>query len=866
MTDNNEPSTIHTVEITEIPRSYQDQVHDSLKRPKSTVKEISPIALKFSRFLSALMYTDTKFGYRILTSKGIACLHYITRNNPSMPEVIRTTFASQFPNFDTEYKTEQQDESFKNPVSLAMIRGIPQDSGNSLSALAEVMMRFNGCALYQVVATPSKPSRIKRMITRRRYKATLEKAQAQQTRQELMGGQQTTTQYDVDALLASKQMELQYKRLNADRVLKCQVTIAFWGDNDASVSLRTAVNALMASTSSHQRDSRFKITYLEDNIAIQVLKRTLALDRKRMTTELQPEEATPFFKIPIGLGIRIGSPAQFSHHGSLSQGASPTEPAFREGQIALGHIFHHNKPDKSRVRFLDIEHLRRHVAVLGVSGSGKTTTKNRIAIDAWKNGIPSLLIEPVKTDARILFGSIPELRLFTVGREDVAPYRLNPFSVESGVPVQLHIDLLYSCFVAAWPLYGILSNHLRKVLVQTYERNGWDTSSPNSRGRPITLELFRDEAERYSKKLRYSADLRQDFEGAILARAEDLCDPSRALIFNSSKNLSMAELLSTPTVIELKHLGDPGFNAFVLSLLMIKVYEYFDSLGPSNCLKSLLVIDEAHRLLEELPQVVDMSEGSLPRRQAIDQLVNLIAEARSSGLGIIIADQDPARLSRAALKNCQTKIVHRLTSFEDQRLIADEIGCTEEQRRHIGVLKDGEAVLRSVTDDVPAKLKIIYDPKFHASMAHRWSDEDVRERMKQFYQNHPELARKPPIPHFAQLPLTGFDSSVSNAVLIDDMVQDDSFRKLYFEVLRYSESGQQRGYSLEELIAYCAVHLDGVETTPLEISKQILELASAAYGDPPIPVDWDLVREFMVTFESGVSDSTRFLGGSDFGL
>ena len=115
---------------------------------------------------------------------------------------------------------------------------------------------------------------------------------------------------------------------------------------------------------------------------------------------------------------------------------------------------------------------------------------------------------------------------------------------------------------------------------------------------------------------------------------------------NARHDLSTKELLSVPTVVELCHIGDADFRAFLLSLLLIRVYEHFSRLGPAKDLRNLLVIDEAHSVLEELPRVVDTEMAAASRRKAVEQLIDLIAEARSPGLGTIIADQNATRLSR----------------------------------------------------------------------------------------------------------------------------------------------------------------------------------------------------------------------------
>jgi hypothetical protein len=406
--------------------------------------------------------------------------------------------------------------------------------------------------------------------------------------------------------------------------------------------------------------------------------------------------------------------------------------------------------------------------------------------------------------------------------------------------MQLHINLLCACFIAGWPVYGILANHIRRVINNVYVHNGWDPLN-EVRGRIITLNLFRLEVERYcEQRLSYGGELSQDFRGALLARAEDLCDPSRAAIFNTIENLSVVELVSVPTIIELDHLGDSDFVAFVLGLLLVKVYEHMRTLGPSDRLRSLLVIDEAHRVLEELPKTLDMSEGAMAKRYAVDQLVNLVSEARSLGLGIILADQTPTRLARDAIKNCHNIIVHKLTSPDDLQLMAQETGCNKEQAKHIAYLKDGEAVVRAANDTAPFDVQIMNDPDFHPGMNQVWSDDDVRERMREFYESHPEFAKTPEIPV-----LDNIEPPVDSlSVEVEDIVNTTTFQNLYLEAITRDEK-DPIGRELEHLIAHYALHLPHHQRTPSELALLLLEDSFNAHGLPATQPDTGLIQRLI---------------------
>ena len=76
-------------------------------------------------------------------------------------------------------------------------------------------------------------------------------------------------------------------------------------------------------------------------------------------------------------------------------------------------------------------------------------------------------------------------------------------------------------------------------------------------------------------------------------------------------------------------------------------------------LKHCTVFEEAHLLL--IRTSMDQSqEGANLQGKSVEMLTNAIAEMRTYGEAFIIADQAPALLDEAVIRNTNTKIVLRL--------------------------------------------------------------------------------------------------------------------------------------------------------------------------------------------------------------
>ena len=847
-------TTLGAIEIEQIPDSYLKSSRIKHSQDHAPVSGDSDY-IRFQQLLHALMYIETPAGYRMQTDDSRMKVSFVTRAVTGDRlelnlSVLENSFRAQFPDFPIHRTLLYQTPPSWTHLSVALVSGIPRPDPLPLDAFAEVMLRYEGSSIYQAMVESRKPSFINRSIAQRKFESKTSRAQTERTEKGLWGSQVVRHKVDSTALEDARRLGRIVKKMNASQLLRAHVIIAFWGADKANGIIRDAVAALVAAVSDITKYDRLRIEFQHGRRAAESLSKAFLLEGVGRHTDMLPEEAVPYFMVPkVDLGIAVGRPASFtaSTTETTPQCGSEDKPpvAFKQGYIALGHPYRMATVDSRRTQFLRLEDLRHHVAIFGKTGMGKSTTKNRIVIDAWKNGIPSLLIEPVKTDARALMGAIDELRVFTVGQEGVAPFRLNPFLIETGVDVGLHIDLLNACFAAAWPLYGILVSHMRRVINKVYSDNGWDRVR-NTHGAPITLEMFRDTAERYcEEELEYGSQLTQDFRGAILARVEDMCEPSRAAILNPEENLPMNELLRCPTVIELRNIADPDFRALLISLLLVKVYEYVNMLGRSGRLRLLLVIDEAHQLMEELPKTADAGDGITSRRHAIDQLVNTAAEARSPGLGLVLAEQIPTRLARNALKNCHTKIVHKLTSPDDVQLMALETGCSERQAEHMTVLRKGEAIVSDMECAVPYDIQVLYDGVQFDRMEDNWTDDEVHDKMRQFYAERPRYAETPKL---SQPSPSAFEPAIpdegSESVLkleIRQLVETDVFGKDYMSAVERTRVDNDCD-DIETVLGHYAVYFAPEGTPPEQVVQMIYVEASTKLCPSPRPLRPETIR------------------------
>jgi hypothetical protein len=123
-----------------------------------------------------------------------------------------------------------------------------------------------------------------------------------------------------------------------------------------------------------------------------------------------------------------------------------------EDGINVGEVLDQGKRLSSYYK-VPVKGLKKHGLIVGGTGSGKTNNLFYMLRDLiWKD-IPFLVLEPAKTEYRkLLYSDVfsDKLQVFTLGDNNVSPFRLNPFKVHEGISVQTHLDLLKSVFNASF--------------------------------------------------------------------------------------------------------------------------------------------------------------------------------------------------------------------------------------------------------------------------------------------------------------------------------------------------------------------------------------------------------------------------------
>ncbi|APQ77693.1 hypothetical protein CF060_13625 [Clostridium botulinum] len=349
--------------------------------------------------------------------------------------------------------------------------------------------------------------------------------------------------------------------------------------------------------------------------------------------------------------------------------------------------------------YFDLDRLLgRHVAILGTTGSGKSSTVARIAQSILRDyPYPRLIFFDIHNEYPSAFSGQWEEKANCIewGKFSLPYWFLD---------LEEFINIYY-------PSAGGTQKMYIKELIEELKRENVGNQTIKQRisvDSPIFFDI-----DKLIRKIEEKRDVAkkadQDTLNKIILKLKSINDDTRfkflrigkeskqslieyfTLLFglkqDDPKYISVLDLSGLPTEVRAICVG-------VLARLCFD-YSYWD-IDPEN-LPIALILEEAHSYIPE--------ENSAEYSICLERIEKIAKEGRKYGISLIVVSQRPSNLSSTVLSQCGTFITLRLTSDSDQnkirRLLPDTLG---EQANILPSLRDGEALVTGDAMVLPGKV------------------------------------------------------------------------------------------------------------------------------------------------------------------
>jgi len=351
---------------------------------------------------------------------------------------------------------------------------------------------------------------------------------------------------------------------------------------------------------------------------------------------------------------------------------------------------------------LDKSNLDKHTFITGVTGSGKTTTCHQILNSS---DTPFMVIEPAKTEYRILTKLKKDILIFTLGNDNIAPFRLNPFEFFPHENITARVDMIKASIESAFDMEAAIPQIIESAIYKCYKNYGWNiATNKNSKYKePFsdgvyafpTLKDLIDMTEKVVEEQGFDDRLKNDYVGSIKARLQGLMIGAKGLMLNTHRSIDFKELVKRDVILELEEIKNPSEKSLIMGFILTNLNEairanYEEYRAEGKRFRHITLIEEAHRLLSKY------SAGDNPNKKlGVEVFSDMLAEVRKYGEALIIVDQIPNKLTPEVLKNTNTKIVHKLFAKDDKEAIGNTMALEDEQKEFLSNLEVGRAIVSS---------------------------------------------------------------------------------------------------------------------------------------------------------------------------
>ena len=409
------------------------------------------------------------------------------------------------------------------------------------------------------------------------------------------------------------------------------------------------------------------------------------------------------------LGLLMGMPQRevlgVSARNEVEYGLNPksTTEIDVDKSIELGSLVHHGDVRKDNKIYIEKKNLSKHTFICGVTGSGKTTTCQSILLGT---DLPFLVIEPAKTEYRALMNQPggEDVIYFTLGRQDIAPFFLNPFEIIEGESITSRADMLKAAINAAFESEAAIPQIIEAATYEVYKKKGWNirtnvwtNPSTGKEDNPFAtdsyafpmLSDFINVVETVTKAQGFGERLEAEYLGSLKARLQALTVGAKGMMLNTPRSIDFKSLVNKRVVIELEEIKDGTEKSLIMGFIITNLLEAIKYQYRENQnFQHITLVEEAHRLLSKY------EPGDSPnKKRGVDIFADMLAEVRKYGESLIIVDQIPNKMTPEVLKNTNTKIVHKIFATDDKDAIGNMMALNDEQKEFLSYLEVGRAIV-----------------------------------------------------------------------------------------------------------------------------------------------------------------------------
>jgi len=375
----------------------------------------------------------------------------------------------------------------------------------------------------------------------------------------------------------------------------------------------------------------------------------------------------------------IPSPATVTDQEPSYLFSPPTDPTARENGPFLGWIF----SGGNRIAPLNLSHedMRRHTAIFGCTGAGKSTTAISLALRLATAGIPLIILDWHGEHSEIVERSGG--KVFALGSAERG-ITINPLALLSNRDMATHIELASDTFSQTFQFTPPQSYMFREALKSSY----------NSKLNPSLTNVIN---ELNLLPIRSSWD--HETRMALMRRLKHFTEGSCGLAVNGQDSLPRAELFRGIVSLDLSTLKDVNSRAILANLLLKVIYDHAINRGEQTSLKHALFIEEAQNVLP--PRRIDAPQSIGER---------ILAEVRKYGEGVVIISQFPSAVSFDVIKNTSVRIIHAVRAGDDAKVLGEATSLDLAQRSVLSSLAQGEAIVNLPLRPANYFVRVIPDP------------------------------------------------------------------------------------------------------------------------------------------------------------